>query len=111
MEDHSLTQQEELDGIGALGEDFGERNHQDQAKADQRLGCIQHFAARETIKSKEEVQMKDKKVQIKIIEIKKKQKEGHSEGTAARQTAKRQRDRDDWMLGKKYWLRQHQPVE
>ena len=34
MEDHSLEQQEELDGICDLGEDFGERNHQDQAKAD-----------------------------------------------------------------------------
>jgi hypothetical protein len=40
MEDHSLEQQEELNGIGDLGEDFGEQNHQDQAKADQRLGCI-----------------------------------------------------------------------
>jgi hypothetical protein len=34
MEDQSLEQQEELDGIGDLGEDFGEKNHQDQAKAD-----------------------------------------------------------------------------
>jgi radical SAM superfamily enzyme len=30
MEDHSLEQQEELDGIVDLGKDFGERNHQDR---------------------------------------------------------------------------------
>jgi hypothetical protein len=56
MEDHSLEQQEELEEIGILGEDFGEQNHLDQAKADRRLGCIRHFVTRETIKSKEEVQ-------------------------------------------------------
>jgi hypothetical protein len=67
------------------------KNHQDQAKADQHLGCIQHFATQEMIKSKEEVQAKDKKVQATIIEIKRKHKRGHSEGTIARQTAKRQR--------------------
>jgi hypothetical protein len=94
MEDHSLAQEEELDGIGDLGEDFGERYHQDQAKADRRLGCIRHFATRAAIKSNEEVQMKDKKVQAKIIEIKRKRKRGHSKGTIARQTAKRQRRLD-----------------
>jgi hypothetical protein len=49
---------------------------------------------RETIKSKEEVQMKDEKVQAKIIKIKRKRKRGHTEGTAARQNAKRQRQLD-----------------
>jgi hypothetical protein len=34
MEDHAIEQQQELDGFGDLGEDFGEQNHQDQAKAD-----------------------------------------------------------------------------
>jgi hypothetical protein len=48
-EDHSVQQQEDLDGIGDLGEDFGERNHQDEAKANQRLGCVRNFAIRETI--------------------------------------------------------------
>jgi hypothetical protein len=88
MVDHSLEQQEELDRIGDLGEDLGEQNHQDQAKADRRLGCIRHIATRETIKSKEEVQMKDERVQAKIIEIKRKRKRGHSKGTMTRQTAK-----------------------
>jgi hypothetical protein len=38
--------------------------------------------------------MKDEKVQAKIIEMKRKQKRGHAEGTIARQTAKRQRRLD-----------------
>jgi hypothetical protein len=75
-EDHSVQQQEDLQGIGDIGEDFGERNHQDQAKADRRLGCVRNFATRETIKSKEEVQVKDEKVQTKIMEIKEKRKRG-----------------------------------
>jgi hypothetical protein len=33
MEDHAVEQQQELDGFSDLGKDFGERNHQDQAKA------------------------------------------------------------------------------
>jgi hypothetical protein len=62
VEDHSLEQQEELHGIGDLGEDFGERNHQDQAKADRRLGCVRNFVTRESIKSKEEVEVKSEVV-------------------------------------------------
>jgi hypothetical protein len=80
-EDHSLEQQEDLDGIGDLGEDFGERNHQHQAKANRRLGRVRKFGTRETVESKEEVQTKDEKVQAKIIKIKGKRKKGHSEGT------------------------------
>jgi hypothetical protein len=36
-EDHSVEQMEDLGGIGNLGEDFGERNHQNEAKADRHL--------------------------------------------------------------------------
>jgi hypothetical protein len=94
MEDHSIEQQEELSGFGDLGEDFGERNHQDQAKADRRLGCVRNFAAREKIKSLEEVQIKDEKVQAKIIDIKIKRQRGPNEGSAARQAAKQQKRLD-----------------
>jgi hypothetical protein len=94
MEDHSIEQQEEFEGIGDLGEDFGERNHQDQAKADRRLGAVRNFAAREKIKSLEEVQAKDTKVQAKIEDIKVKRQRGQNEGTQARQAAKRQKRLD-----------------
>ena len=94
MEDHAVEQQQELNGFGDLGEDFGERNHQDQAKADRRLGCVRNFATREAIKSREEVQVKDEKVQAKILEIKGKRKRGLYEGTEARKAARRQRRLD-----------------
>jgi hypothetical protein len=87
---HSVEQQEELEGIGDMGEDYGERNHQDEAKADRRLGCVRHFPTRESIKSKEEVQIKDQKVQAKMTEINGKRKRGPLEGTEARQAAKKQ---------------------
>jgi hypothetical protein len=86
---HSVEQQEELDGIGDVGEDFGERNHQDEAKADRRLGSVRNFAMRETIKSKEEVQIKCEKVQTKMMEIHKKRKREPFEGAEARQAAKK----------------------
>jgi hypothetical protein len=93
-EDDSCEQQEDLNGIGDVGEDFGEQNHQDEAKADRRLGCVRNFATRETIKSREEVQTKDEKVQAKIVEINGKRKRGQSEGTQERQAGKRQRRLD-----------------
>ena len=61
-----MEQQEQLEGIGDMGEDYGKQNHQDEAKSNRRLGCVRHFATRESIKSKEEVQIKDIKVQSKI---------------------------------------------
>jgi hypothetical protein len=91
MEDHAVEQQQELNGFGDIGEDFGERKHQDQAKADRRLGCVRNFAVREAIKSREEVQVKEEKVQAKIHEIKGKHKRGLYEGIEVRQTARRQR--------------------
>jgi hypothetical protein len=49
---------------------------------------------REAIKSREEVQVKDEKVQEKILEIKGKLKRGLYEGAEARQVARRQRQLD-----------------
>jgi hypothetical protein len=99
MEDHSVEQQWEFNGIGNLGEDFGERNHQDQAKADRRLGCVQNFAAREKIKSLEEVQAKDSTVLVKISDIKVKRQRGQSKETEARQA---QNVKNDWIVETKY---------
>jgi hypothetical protein len=86
---HSVEQQEALEGIGDLGEDFGERNHQDEAKSDRRLGCVRNFATREGIKSKEEVQTKDENVQAKMIQIMEKRKRGPCQGTEARQATRK----------------------
>jgi hypothetical protein len=41
---HSVEQQEEqAEGIGGMGKDCGEQNHQDEAKADRRLGVSDIF--------------------------------------------------------------------
>ena len=68
IEDHS-NQQRNFSGIGDLTEDFGERNHQYESKADKRLSGIRNFAQREKIKSIEEVKAKDPKVFFKVEEI------------------------------------------
>ena len=94
VEDHSVQQLEDLDGIGDIGEDFGERNHQDEVKAHRRLGCVRNFVTRESFKSKEEVQIKSEKGQAKILEIKEKRKKGPSDANEARQVAKKQRRMD-----------------
>ncbi len=62
-EDNYLEQQEDLDGVGDLGKDFGQQNHQDQAKADIRIGRVKTIGTREMIESKGEVQTKNEKVQ------------------------------------------------
>jgi hypothetical protein len=51
----------------------------------------QNFATRETIKIKEEVEVKDQKVQAKIIEIKGEVEKGPSEEAEAHQAEKKQR--------------------
>jgi hypothetical protein len=40
------------------------------------LRCVQNFATRELIKTKEEVQIKSEKVQAKVVKIKEKSKQG-----------------------------------
>jgi predicted RNA-binding protein with RPS1 domain len=66
--------------------------------------CLPRDIAREFIKSKEEVQVKDEKVQAKIIQIKEKWKKGPSDVNKSQQAAtKRQRQLDardkvmDWL--------------
>jgi methionyl-tRNA synthetase len=94
IEDHAVKQQQDLNSFDDLGDNFGEQNHQAQVKADQCHQCIHNFAAMEAIKSREEVQVRDKKSQEKFLEIKGKHKRGLYKGTEARQAAKRQRQLD-----------------
>lgn len=68
MEDHS-SQQKEFDRTDNLTEDFGERSHQNESKADSRLHGTRSFAKREQIKSKEEVKAKYPKVFITMEQI------------------------------------------
>jgi uncharacterized protein involved in exopolysaccharide biosynthesis len=75
-----------------LGEDAGERNHQDGAKVDRWLGAMQVYAHKEAFKSKDKVRNNNPKVEAKIAElIKKKNKHKSSGDTKTQQTGKRQK--------------------
>ena len=73
IEDHS-DQQERFAGIGDLTEDFGERNHQYEAKQDALRPTVRSFQQRQEIKSRDEVKNKDPLIKIKAEEMKKKRK-------------------------------------
>ncbi len=89
MDDHSIQQLVATHGFADLGEDAGERNHQDEAKADRRLGAIRDYALKEAFKSKDEVKRKNPKVEAKIAQLVDKNKRKSSGETKARQAAKR----------------------
>ena len=72
IEDHS-DQQEMFNGIGDLTEDFGERNHQYEAKADALRARVRSFAKRQMLNSQDEVKNKDPRIKIKAEEMKQKQ--------------------------------------
>ena len=71
IEDHS-DQQQRFNGIGDLTEDFGERNHQYEAKADALRARVRSFAKRQILNSQDEVRNKDPRIKIKAEEIKQK---------------------------------------
>jgi hypothetical protein len=68
-----------------LEKNTGQRNHQDEAKADICLGAMEAF------KSKDEFQKNNPKVQEKIAKLRDKNKWKTFRDVEARQTAKRQK--------------------
>jgi hypothetical protein len=88
MDDHSIQQLNATHGFADLGEDAGERNHQDEATADRRLGAIRDYALKEAFKSKDEVKRKNQKVEAKIAQLVDKNTRKSSGETKARQAAK-----------------------
>ena len=56
-------------GYGDLGEDFGERAHQIEAKLDKRFSAIRDFGRKENVKSKIEVKKALPMVQMKQEEM------------------------------------------
>jgi hypothetical protein len=64
MDDHSIQQLIATHGFADLGEDADERkHHQDEEKADRRLGAICDYALKEAFKSKDKVKRKNPKVE------------------------------------------------
>jgi hypothetical protein len=74
-----------------LRANFGERNHQHEAKADRRIGAIRDYAKKEAFKSKDEVRKKNPKVEAKIAELKIKNKRKSNGEVEGRDAIKRQK--------------------
>jgi hypothetical protein len=69
IEDHAVELMLLHQGIGDLGEDQGEHNHQLEAKEDLRLGNVRCFRRREVFKSKQDGKKHGPGVKGKIAEI------------------------------------------
>jgi hypothetical protein len=91
MAAHSIEQLVRICGFADLAEDAGERNHQDESKADKRLGAIRDYPRKEEFKSKDEFRKKNPVVQEKIEQLREKNKRNTSGDAEARQIAKRQK--------------------
>ncbi len=100
--DHSVQLMILHEGIGDLGEDQGEHNHQLESKEDLRLGNVRCFQRREVFKSKQDGKKHDPGVQNKIVSmIEKHAKRKTLESTEARRSEKRQKridKREDALL-------------
>jgi hypothetical protein len=92
---HSIALLVSTCGFSDIAEDAGERNHQDEAKADRRLGAIRDFTRKETFKSKDEVRKKNPKVEAKIEEMLEKNKRHGSGDAEARRALKHQKRVDN----------------
>jgi hypothetical protein len=92
IEDHAVQWMIVHEGIGDLGEDQGEHNHQLESKEDLRLGNVRCFRRREVFKSKQDGKKHGPGVKQKITEIYEKHaKRKTMEQTASRHTEKRQK--------------------
>jgi hypothetical protein len=90
IEDHAVQLMVLHEGIGDLGEDQGEQNHQLESKEDLRLGCVRSFQRREAFKSKQDGKKHDPGVKEKITKMHDKNaKRKNAEETAARHAEKR----------------------
>ena len=90
IEDHAVQLMVLHEGIGDLGEDQGEQNHQLESKEDLRLGSVRSFQRREVFKSKQDGKKHDPGVTEKITKMyDKNAKRKNAEDTAARHAEKR----------------------
>jgi hypothetical protein len=92
IEDHSVQLMVLHQGIGNLGEDQGEHNHQLESKEDLHLGSVRSFQRREAFKSKQDGKKHDPGEKEKITKMydKHAQRE-NAEETATRRAEKRQK--------------------
>jgi hypothetical protein len=69
LEDHAVPMMVQHSGYRDLGEDFGERAHQIEARSDKRFSAIRDFGRKENVKSKIEVKKALPMVQMKQEEM------------------------------------------
>ncbi len=92
IEDHAVQLMVLHQGIGDLGEDQGEHNHQLESKEDLRLGSVRSFQRREVFKSKQDGKKHDPGVKERITKMYDKHaKRKNAEETATRRAEKRQK--------------------
>jgi hypothetical protein len=91
MAAHSIEQLVWICGFADLAEDAGERNHQDEWKADKHLGAIRDYPRKEEFKSKDEFRKKNPVVQEKVEQLREKNKRKTFGDAEARQIAKHQK--------------------
>ncbi len=92
IEDHAVQLMVLHQGIGNLGEDQGEHNHQLEPKEDLRLGSVGSFQRREAFKSKQNGTKHDPGEKEKITKMYDKHaKQENAEETATRRAEKRQK--------------------
>ena len=70
IEDHAILLIVWLEGYSDLGEDFGERVHQVEAKADKILSAVCDYQKKETFKSRNEVQKSQPIIKVKQEKLK-----------------------------------------
>ena len=95
IEHHSVEQLMQFGGIGDLGEDAGERNHQMEAREDQKLGAVREFAKKENCKSVRESRNNDVRVEIKKEAILSRNKRTHRSGEKDNTILKKRKLIDD----------------
>ena len=92
IEDHAVQMMVLHQGIGDLGEDQGEQNHQLESKEDLRFRSVRSFRRREAFKSKQDGKKHDPGVKEKISKMYDKHaKRKNAEETATRRAEKRQK--------------------
>jgi hypothetical protein len=92
IEDHAVQLMVLHQGIGDLGEDQGEHNHQLESKEDLRLGSVRSFQRRKLCKSKRDGKKHDPGVKEKITKMYDKHaKQKNAEETARKRAEKRQK--------------------
>ncbi len=101
IEDHAIYLLEKFGGYGDLGEDAGEKAHQDESKIEARVASIKDLSQKESVKSAYEAMAKKDSVRASVDDLKqrsartfKRRHQGSAEERENEKRAKRNEGRD-----------------